>query len=193
MVVLYISSPGEVIRSTYSTSDGEVLYKAETPRSATYRTTSILRLLPPDIPSSNTKASDSKYGLIASIDWKTGTKPPVIRYGGQEFEADDFLRMDGTRGADGSRPRVLIAPDGKEYMWRNEEYEAQLITYDEKREVVAQFHRQQFGIFHKKCPARLEVTPEGEEILDIVLVTFIFIEKIRLGSTMGIITAAGAV
>ena len=52
-----------------------------------------------------------------------------------------------------------------------------LVTDDEKRTVVAEFHR----AYHllKKQKARLEVQPVGMEMLDYIVLTFVFAENKR--------------
>lgn len=92
MFELSISSEDEVHRSTYSLPDGTVLFKTETPRALGSRTTSILKLLPSDLPGQD---GNARYGIIAGIDWKSGLNPHMIRYGGQELEANELLKKEG--------------------------------------------------------------------------------------------------
>lgn len=80
-----------------------MLYKAETPFRIGSRTTSILSLLPSDIPNSSTNALDDstvidapgRYAALAHIEWKGLGSPNTIRYGGQEHDAKEFLKKEG--------------------------------------------------------------------------------------------------
>ncbi|KIY69585.1 hypothetical protein CYLTODRAFT_420528 [Cylindrobasidium torrendii FP15055 ss-10] len=182
MVNLYLSSGGCVIRSTYATSDGTVLYKAETPYRIGSRTTSILSLLPSDIPNNSTDGTAAggpgRYAALAHIEWKGLSAPNTIRYGGQEHDAKVFLKKEGWswRG----RHRIFTAADGKQYQWIMGMYRPRLVTFDDKQETVALFHRRRLGLLTRnKGPPYLEVMPEGEDMLDLIVVTFIYIEKVR--------------
>ena len=52
-----------------------------------------------------------------------------------------------------------------------------LVTTDEKKTVIAEFHRAHHII--KKRKARLEVQPAGMHTLDYIVLTFVFVEHKR--------------
>jgi len=52
-----------------------------------------------------------------------------------------------------------------------------LVTADEKQEVIAEFHRAHH--ITKKQKARLEVQPAGMDMLDYIVLTFVFAENKR--------------
>jgi len=52
-----------------------------------------------------------------------------------------------------------------------------LVTADEKKTVIAEFHRAHY--FTKKQKARLEVQPAGMNMLDYIILTFVFAENKR--------------
>jgi hypothetical protein len=54
-----------------------------------------------------------------------------------------------------------------------------LALNDESKTPVARSHRSNIGIFGKPCQARLEIFPGFEHLMDIILVTYIFVEKSR--------------
>ncbi|KAJ3513860.1 hypothetical protein NLJ89_g2722 [Agrocybe chaxingu] len=57
-----------------------------------------------------------------------------------------------------------------------------LYTFDKKDEnetLVANFHQQHFGLVGKARPASLEVQPEFNHMADIIVITLIYIEKLR--------------
>jgi hypothetical protein len=55
----------------------------------------------------------------------------------------------------------------------------QLILNDGTKALVANFHTKSFGIIGDARPACLEILPIGEDMVDTILVTFIYIEKKR--------------
>jgi hypothetical protein len=50
---------------------------------------------------------------------------------------------------------------------------------NEEKTMVARFSRRNLGIIGTRHPATLEITPAGEHIVETILVTFIYIEKLR--------------
>jgi hypothetical protein len=52
-----------------------------------------------------------------------------------------------------------------------------LVTADEKKEVIAEFHRAHYITKRKK--ARIEVQPAGMGMLDYIVLTFVFAEEKR--------------
>ncbi|KAF9026051.1 hypothetical protein BDZ89DRAFT_1067889 [Hymenopellis radicata] len=78
-----------------------------------------------------------------------------------------------------SRHRKFTAPDGKEYKWILGANRPKLITNDDSHTPVALYHRRRFGLFRAKRQAYLEVLPQAEHMLDTVVITFVYVEKIR--------------
>ena len=52
-----------------------------------------------------------------------------------------------------------------------------LVTTDEKKTVIAEFHRARYIVNKRK--ARLEIQPAGMQMLDYVILTFVFAEHKR--------------
>lgn len=50
---------------------------------------------------------------------------------------------------------------------------------DGSKTPVARSHRSDVGIFKKPRQARLEILPDFEHLADIILVTYIYVEKMR--------------
>jgi len=65
-----------------------------------------------------------------------------------------------------------------------------LVTTDEKKTVIAEFHRAHH-IF-KKRKARLEVQPAGMHMLDYIILTFVIVERKRREREEATAIAAGA-
>jgi hypothetical protein len=59
------------------------------------------------------------------------------------------------------------------------QYLSQLVVNNEEKPTVARFSRKNLGIVGAALPAALEITPAGEHMVETILVTFIYIEKLR--------------
>lgn len=54
------------------------------------------------------------------------------------------------------------------------------LSYDDASQAeVARYHRANLGVIGKRSSAFLEITPEGEHMLDLIILTFIYVEKLR--------------
>ncbi|KAF9793509.1 hypothetical protein BJ322DRAFT_1035109 [Thelephora terrestris] len=75
---------------------------------------------------------------------------------------------------------VFTGPDGVQYRWAmgalGMNY-PKLVTADEKKEVIAEFHRAHYITKRKK--ARIEVQLAGMGMLDYIVLTFVFAEEKR--------------
>jgi len=70
-----------------------------------------------------------------------------------------------------------VASDGCEYRWVIGSKNPKLVTNDSCKRVVARFHRPKGGFTLKptSLPSSLEVYPEGEAILNDILITFVYL------------------
>ena len=55
--------------------------------------------------------------------------------------------------------------------------DVKLVTVDDKKTVIAEFHRRHY--FTSKQKARLDVQPAGMDMLDYIVLTFVFAERKR--------------
>jgi len=101
----------------------------------------------------------------------------VIRYHGEEYETNKlFTKKEmGWYG----RHRAFAGPDGLQYQWNLGIRVPELIRRDAARTPVARFHRRRVGVFRKARRASLEIFPEGMHMVDFILITFVYIQKIR--------------
>ncbi|KAF8888292.1 hypothetical protein BD779DRAFT_1408570, partial [Infundibulicybe gibba] len=76
---------------------------------------------------------------------------------------------------------VFTAPDGKEYKWKINANSTSLVTNDSTKAHVAKYLPKNY-IFNRR-PGSLEISPAGEHIMDMILVTFIYMEMIRKDAT----------
>ena len=57
---------------------------------------------------------------------------------------------------------------------------SQLSLDDASRAEIARYHRATLGIIGKRRHASLEIAPQAEHMLDLVILTFIYVEKLRM-------------
>ncbi|KIM79627.1 hypothetical protein PILCRDRAFT_74073, partial [Piloderma croceum F 1598] len=76
--------------------------------------------------------------------------------------------------------RVFTAPvDGRHFKWTLGVWRSTLVLNDGSKTPVAQSHRSNIGIIGKPRQAGLEIYPGFEHLVDILLLTYIFVEKTR--------------
>lgn len=72
-------------------------------------------------------------------------------------------------------PKVSFFSDSPVF-WRLNDG-MKLVTADEKKTVIAEFHRPNYFVHKQK--ARLDIQPEGMGMLDLIVVTFVYVERKR--------------
>ncbi|KAJ3812074.1 hypothetical protein EV368DRAFT_44521, partial [Lentinula lateritia] len=131
---------------------------------------------PPPMPRRRTIVHNFIY--VAQIDWKVFRSSKIRfgtgQYSGLEIPAKDLFRKEGW-GFWG-RHRVFIGEDGQEYRW-NFGRDSSPGTYIRLAILVATFHQER--LFSKNNTARLEIFPPGQHMIDEILVTFTYIERLR--------------
>ncbi|KAJ2913761.1 hypothetical protein MD484_g6646, partial [Candolleomyces efflorescens] len=76
--------------------------------------------------------------------------------------------------------RIFTGPDGKEYTWALGLNKPSLFLNDASKTPIAKFHRQHAGSKDKEpVQASLEIYEEGLHMVDLIVVTFVYIEKMR--------------
>jgi len=162
-------------KSVYSNETGQVLYKVETPIKLPPRTSTISRVVPNNM-STDTEDMRDKFAYLATVKHKA-IASSTLRFGGNEVETKEYFRKEGWSAH--GRDRIFTGPDGHEYRWLLKSCFSELVANDEKRTPVAVFHRKNLGIIGEARTASLEIFPVGEHIVDMILITFIHIEKKR--------------
>ncbi|KAG6819714.1 hypothetical protein H0H93_009330 [Arthromyces matolae] len=179
---LYLSNSSH-LNSSFTNDDGQVLYKVETPFVFGAQVSTVTCVVPNDIPhASDGKVEPSmqdRFAYMGKVEHNL-VSSSVIHFGGNAYQTKDYLRKDGW-GVYG-RNRVFTAADGREYKWLSRSSSSKLITNDASKTLVAKFHRRSYGIIGKAHPASLEIFQEGEHMIQEILMTFIYIEKIRQDS-----------
>lgn len=77
------------------------------------------------------------------------------------------------------RGRFFTGPDGIEYRWRLGVHVPELFLNDGIDTPVACYHRSSLGILSPAHAAYLEIFPVGEHMVDLIVVTFIYMERLR--------------
>jgi len=112
---------------------------------------------------------------VARIYWKWFSSDGII-FRGRTHRRTEFLPKCGKMKGS----YMFTGPDGIQYRWamgRCGMNFPKLVTTDGKKTVVAQFHRAHY--IRNKRKARLEVQPAGMEMLDYIVLTFVFAESKR--------------
>lgn len=106
-------------------------------------------------------------------------------------------RCDETYGLDvAHRNRIFSGPDGREYKWELRETKPevrylylpcaksplnhiQLYLHDGSNRLIAKYHRPHGGVISTAVLGSLEIFPPGDEVVDLIVTTFIYLEKLR--------------
>ncbi|KAH9483452.1 hypothetical protein JR316_0002920 [Psilocybe cubensis] len=174
---LYLSS--EIPwNASYMTSEGYIVYKTEPPPSWTeeVKTIKLLRANPPYSESTTTNVS---FSTLAEIQYRNVHKAQIQLYDGRDSQPKNvFFRKKGLSFL-GPRNRVFMSPIGGEYMWKIGST-SKLFSNDSRRNPVAVFHKAKGGIIRRSRPAYLEISVDKEELMDIIVATFVYMEKLRM-------------
>jgi len=112
---------------------------------------------------------------IARIYWKWFSSDKLIFRGRARLRTEFLPKCGKMRGS-----YMFTGPDGVQYRWALGAFGMsypKLVTTDEKKTVVAEFHRAHY--ITKKRKARLEIQPAGMNMLDYIILTFVFAEHKR--------------
>jgi len=174
---LYLTNHANVRNTSFCKADGQVLYESETPgftftpylpTCRLHRKTTIRKMMKNDSSEDTTKH-------LATIEWHTIRSSRII-YGGFEVPMSDFIPSQGPF----SHQRVFAVPvEGRSFKWTLGVWRSTLELNDGSQTPVARGHRSNIGILGKPRQACLEIFPGFEHLVDIILVTYIFIEKLR--------------
>ncbi|KAF8652775.1 hypothetical protein AX16_004167 [Volvariella volvacea WC 439] len=121
-------------------------------------------------------AAEDRFAHLARIDFHT-VHSDIISMGGQDHEASSFFKKGGLGWY--GRDRVFTGPDGKEYVWELGISTSKLYLNDGSKTMVANYYTKFWSFRHKPENAYLEIMPNGEHMVDLIMITFLYIEKIR--------------
>ncbi|KAF8061805.1 hypothetical protein FPV67DRAFT_1510493 [Lyophyllum atratum] len=176
---LYLRSHSP-LNTVYANEDGQALYKVETHA----RISTISCVVPNNIPEKDggaTVSMQDRFAHLAEVEHNT-IKSSVLRFAGKEYKTKEFFRKDGSGWGVYGRNRIFKGLDGQEYKWISESFNSKLVVNNEAQTFVARSHQRHLGIFGKGKPASLEISTAGEHMVQEILITFIYVEKLRKDS-----------
>lgn len=163
---LYLSSR-EPWNATYINEEGQAIYKTSTPWTSLGKRVIIDKIaLNPSNVELKDHLAEVQYNLLTSS---------RIKYGGEDLSTSRYFKKTEGQEALGSG-RIFTAPDGKKYIWKMGIRVPELVMGDGSDRRVASYHRRRFN---DPRPTSLEILPEGEHMVDLILVTFVYVEKLR--------------
>ncbi|KAF9224525.1 hypothetical protein BS17DRAFT_702744 [Gyrodon lividus] len=112
-----------------------------------------------------------KPEIMGIIEWHR-LKKTLIRFRGREVEADTMVykRSWSCRG------RYFRGPDGRTYKWK---LGFRYCWTKHSRTRLVKFHKRNLGIRKPSHPPYLEVSSEVTQMLDHIIMTYIYVERIR--------------
>ncbi|EDR10699.1 uncharacterized protein LACBIDRAFT_315364 [Laccaria bicolor S238N-H82] len=170
---LYLSS-NEPWNATYANEEGQPIYKTSSPRMVLSRKISVHKI----IPNASEEDLQDRFAHLAEVEYKRFT-PSRIRYGGDDLLTSEYFRKTKEWG-DLGKGRIFTGPDGKEYKWKLGMRVPELVTNDRSERPVAIYRRGRIGVVREARPPSLEILPEAEHMVDLIVVTFVYIEKLRM-------------
>ncbi|KAF8552771.1 hypothetical protein OG21DRAFT_1511100 [Imleria badia] len=176
-MLLTLSS--ESVRNTVFTNEsGQVLYKTTHPFqfSVTLGTTTIHKI----VPSADPTDMRDEFEVMGDIEWRL-LGSSTFRINGEEMLSNNFLPRHGMMG----RKRTFTGPDGRPYRWDMLFDVVVMSRDDESTTEVARYHRGSLGIIGSKKKPCLEVDPEVVHMLDLIILTFVYVEKLRIDREKG--------
>ncbi|KAH0835597.1 hypothetical protein J3R83DRAFT_9322 [Lanmaoa asiatica] len=166
-----ILSTESVRNAIFTHKSGQVLYKTTHPHYIGMSTTRIYKIKPNDDPMD----MRDQFDVIGEIEWHL-IGSSTLRLNGLDMQSNEFLPAHGIFG----RKRTFTGPDGCPYRW-DMVFDAVVLSRDDtSRTEVARYHRGSLGIVGPKRKPRLEVDPDVEHMLDLIVLTFVYVEKIRM-------------
>ncbi|KIM75706.1 hypothetical protein PILCRDRAFT_13354 [Piloderma croceum F 1598] len=166
---LYLTNHANVRNTNFCNADGQVMYRSETAGSvfAPNKVTTIYKIIPND----TLDDMADRFTNLATIAWRNIFTPSRLTYEG--------LRMPIASKGVFAQHRVFTAPgDGRSFKWTLGVWRVTL--NNGSKTMVAQGHRSDIGLTTgRPSQARLEIFPGFEHLVDLILVTYIYAEKIR--------------
>ncbi|KAF8622045.1 hypothetical protein AX15_007328 [Amanita polypyramis BW_CC] len=170
---LYISSSSH-LNSSYTNDDGQTLYTVDlSSRVATIRKNLTLAYTSNQLGSSGDSVSTAPQ-MVPLADIKFNWfNPERIVLDGIKHEASQFLRLKRMWWP-GSSDRIFTGPDGRAYQWSMDP-----IRLFHRDALLARFHKRSIGILNKPHPPYLEIFPEGMHMVDLIMVTFVYVLELK--------------
>ncbi|KAJ3520937.1 hypothetical protein NMY22_g12523 [Coprinellus aureogranulatus] len=168
-----IITTGDPYNSNYCTEEGQVIYKVVSPfKLFQTRKATIDKVAPSD-----PEDMQDHFERIGEVVFHIFS-PSIITFNNVSQSVNKFFRKKIVLLNLGSN-RIFTGPDGKEYYWKLANTKPVLYTNDGTDTRVAKVHSKHYGIIGTARPATLEIFPAGEHMVDLIVVTLVYIEKLR--------------
>lgn len=166
-----ILTSGRIQNTIMANEDGQVIYKTSTPLRLGKQTTTLYKVVP------NTDPMDmqDRFEEIGKIEWHL-LGSSIMWLHGKEMKTDEYIPRHGILGM----KRTFKGPDDRPYRWDLESLIVVLSSNDKERQKLAWSSRRYYGV---KGPGRdpaLHVDPSLDHMSDTVVLTFIYVEKLRM-------------
>jgi len=169
---MQLTLSSQSVRNAVMTNEtGQVLYKTSHPSILGKLGTTTIRKIQP---STDSLDMHDNFDVMGEIEWHWFGSS-TFRINGQEMQTNDFLPRHGITG----RKRTFTGPDGLPYRWDMLLRDVVLSRDDGSRTEVARYHGGTLGIIGPKTKPHLDVDPDVMHMLDLIVLTFIYVEKLR--------------
>ncbi|EAU80774.1 hypothetical protein CC1G_04884 [Coprinopsis cinerea okayama7 len=164
--------------ANYCTEEGQVIYKVESPFKLVGRKATIDKIVPNDTPEGAQGEPDmqDRFTRIGLVEFNTVTSSKIT-WENVIHDTSKFFRKESMGWL--GRDRIFTGPDGKEYRWLLRNSKPELVLNDDERTLVAKYHQKHHGVVQDPRPASLEILPPGEHMVDLIIVTLVYIELLR--------------
>ncbi|TFK24652.1 hypothetical protein FA15DRAFT_756419 [Coprinopsis marcescibilis] len=163
------------LRATYFTEQGAPTYRINRDPNADplERKTPIEKMDP----------RSGNFFTFAELEVNPPGYSDILRMGNYfQQNADLFFRREPGIGSAGD-DHIFMGPDGCQYRWKANAQFCELVLNNGLNTPVATFHSKQFDILscvmQDPYPAMLEIFPIGEHMIDLIMVTYAYVERIR--------------
>jgi len=182
----FILSTHKPINATYKDAEtGDVQYKVRSPIKVHERISTISRRVDVDIPRRNSGASEQgdattdsgTFGHLAQLSWYLRA-PSVMRIGGKDIDPKNFFQKPKVPWY-AFQQRIFTAQDGKEYRWTGGAHYTKLKLNDGSDTLVAEYRCKSVGLISKARDPYLEIFPPYEHMVDEIIITFVYVERLR--------------
>ncbi|PPQ99179.1 hypothetical protein CVT24_009270 [Panaeolus cyanescens] len=162
----------------WTTHEGQELYRTIDPWTSSTVT----------IERATASGPNATYSTLATLRFRD-FHSDVLKFGGNEYKEGDFFRKGPMFTSsmkdffNWGRDRIFTGPDNVEYAWKLRKHAVELHLNDDSKtpKVIATFHPKKSSLMglRRGEPAYLEIMPEGQHMIDLIFITFIYAEKIR--------------
>ncbi|TFK24651.1 hypothetical protein FA15DRAFT_669378 [Coprinopsis marcescibilis] len=164
--------------ASFSTSEGQVLYRSECPWALGTRTATIYKVIPSEVtPVVGGISMQDQFSKIGEVKFHL-LSSSKITIGTNNYTSSTLFRRSGINLLGLGSDRVFTGPDGREYRWVMRQRKSELYLGDGNT-LVAKYHFSHSGLIKEARPSSLEITAQGEHMIDWIIVTFVYIEKLR--------------